>query len=155
MVCLQTPRGAPWPAKVRGLKDSRTERWDIEAFCQEAAFIRASTGSGDSYPKAEPRTQRGAVLYTLRYFPFYILVLLSPLCKFWLDGLLQSCTWILIVLLLPSYACAHRCWLCHVAFSLFWEGLTQEQDRIRNSSETCQPGHSTPLFRVVNNSDNR
>ena len=49
------------------LLDSHTERQDTKAFCQEAAFIRASTGSADSYPKAEPQTQRGAVLYTLLF----------------------------------------------------------------------------------------
>ena len=26
------------------------------------------------------------------------------------------------VMLPQSYTCAHRCWLCHVAFPLFWEG---------------------------------
>ena len=36
------------------LQDSHTGRRDMEAFCQEAVFIRASTGSADSYPKAEP-----------------------------------------------------------------------------------------------------
>ena len=61
------------------LQDTCAERPDTEAFCQEAAFIHASTGSVDSHPKAEPQMQQGIVLYTLRYFPFYILVPLSPL----------------------------------------------------------------------------
>ena len=50
------------------LQDSYTERWDTEAFCQEAAFICASTGSADSHSKTEPQMQQGAVLYTLCYF---------------------------------------------------------------------------------------
>lgn len=64
---------------VKLLKDSRTERRDTEAIWQEAASIHAGTGSADSHPKVEPWKQRCAVLYTLRYFPFYILVSLSPL----------------------------------------------------------------------------
>ena len=36
--------------------------------------------------------------------------------------MLQSCTWTLIKSCCCCSACAHRCWLCHFAFPLFWEG---------------------------------
>lgn len=42
--------------------DSHTERLDTGAFCKEADFICAGTGSVDLYPKAEPQTQ-WALLY--------------------------------------------------------------------------------------------
>ena len=57
--------------------------------------------------RLSPERRRGTVLYTLHYFPFYILVPLSPLkdnitfCKFWLDGL--------------CYKVAHGYWLCLAA----------------------------------------
>ena len=63
---------------VRVLQDSHTGRQDTEAFCQEAAFIHVSTGSADSYPKAEPQMQQGAVLYTRRYFFSFSLWSLCP-----------------------------------------------------------------------------
>ena len=61
------------------LQDSLTERWDTEAFCQEAAFIHASTGSADSYPKAELCLYRGAVfigsvIFLLHFGPFVPLI---------------------------------------------------------------------------------
>ena len=98
------------------LQDSRTERQGIKAFFQEAAFICASPGSVDSYPKAEPQMQWGVVLCTLCYFFFYTLVPLSPLRMVYATKLHMDTD---SVLLPQGYACAHRCWLCHVAFPLF------------------------------------
>lgn len=54
------------------LQDLRTEKRDTEGFCQEAAFICASMGSADSYPKAEPLTQRGITLYTPLVFLLHL-----------------------------------------------------------------------------------
>ena len=62
--------------KVILLQDSRTERQDTKAFCQEAVFICAYTGSADSYPKAEPII----ALYTSASFPVTFWSL-SPPCK--------------------------------------------------------------------------
>ena len=38
------------------------------AFLPGGSFYSHGTGSADSYPKAEARTQRGSVLYALCYF---------------------------------------------------------------------------------------
>ena len=45
----------------------------MEAYFQEAVFIRAGTGSVDSYPKAEPHAWWGVAFYII-FTP------LSPLC---------------------------------------------------------------------------
>lgn len=50
----ETTVSESWPNPQEMLQDSHTERWDTEAFCQEAAFICAGTGSVDSRPNAEP-----------------------------------------------------------------------------------------------------
>ena len=53
--------------KVILLRDSLPERRDTEAFCQEAAFIHAITGSADSQPKTP--------LFSLLHFgPFVELI---------------------------------------------------------------------------------
>ena len=109
------------------LHSSCTERQNTEAYFQEVGMPALS--SADSYPKAEPPKQWGAVLYTLRYFLFYTLVPLSPLS----DNIhsVNSGSMVYVtelhmdidhVLLLQSYTCVCRCWLCHMAFPLFWEG---------------------------------
>jgi len=54
------------------LQDLYTEKQDPEAFCQEAAFIRAGTVSADSYPKSEPQMQQGVALYTLLVFLIHL-----------------------------------------------------------------------------------
>ena len=49
-------------------QDLCTEKWDTKAFCQDAACIRAGSGSADSYQKAEAQMQWDTVLYTLHFF---------------------------------------------------------------------------------------
>ena len=59
------------------LKDLHTESRDPEAYCQEAMFICAGTGSADSHPKAEPWSTAGHSLYIpFISFPFTF----WPLC---------------------------------------------------------------------------
>ena len=49
-----------------------------KAYFQEAMFICADTCSVDSYPKAEPQTQRGVALYTSTSFPLTFWFLCPP-----------------------------------------------------------------------------
>ena len=98
------------------LQDLHTEKRDPESFYQDAVFIRAGTGSADSYAKAEPQMQRGIALYTRLVFPphlnFFVPLIrcsinfeqtvidTSVLMDTGYATLLQNCT------------CAHRCWCC-------------------------------------------
>lgn len=107
------------------LEDSRTERWDTEAYCQEAVFTHAGTGSADSSPKAESRMQQGVALYTQLGFPPH------------LDSFIPLIRCSIMSEWTVTEAGAHGCRLCylvvephwytqmlvlHAAFPLFWEG---------------------------------
>lgn len=96
----------------------------------------------DSHPKAEPQTQWGALVYSLGYFFFYTLVPLSPLeenvCFGWMVCVTKLHMDTHDVLLLQRYTRAHRCWLGHVAFPVFWEGSSHSRGQKLSLEETMQ-----------------
>ena len=56
-------------------------------------------------------------------------------------SMLQSCTWIRIMSCCCRVTRGHRCWLCRVAFSLFWEGPYHNIPYASFRNEYFKPEH--------------